>query len=76
MLKNISLLISKQLAILVVLATLFSLYYPQVGSNLVKTSWVVYIFGKNLCAKIPSTIGTITTLTTLKNIAITFTSIL
>lgn len=45
MLKNISLLISKQLAILVVLATLFSLYYPQVGSNLVKTSWVVYILG-------------------------------
>ena len=34
------------------------------------------IFGKNLCAKIPSTIGTITTLTTLKNIAITFTSML
>ncbi|MCZ6156352.1 bile acid:sodium symporter family protein [Campylobacter ureolyticus] len=45
MLKNISLLISKQLVILVVLATLFSLYYPQVGSNLVKTSWVVYILG-------------------------------
>lgn len=45
MLKNISLLISKQLAILVVLATLFSLYYPQVGSSLVKTSWVVYILG-------------------------------
>lgn len=45
MLKNISLLISKQLAILVVLATLFSLYYPQVGLNLVKTSWVVYILG-------------------------------
>lgn len=45
MLKNISLLVSKQLAILVVLATLFSLYYPQVGLNLVKTSWVVYILG-------------------------------
>lgn len=45
MLKNISLLVSKQLAILVVLATLFSLYYPQVGSSLVKTSWVVYILG-------------------------------
>ncbi|WP_456058430.1 bile acid:sodium symporter family protein [Campylobacter hominis] len=45
MLKNISLFISKQLAILVVLATLFSLYYPQVGSSLVKTSWVVYILG-------------------------------
>lgn len=45
MLKNISLLISKQLAILVVLAILFSLYCPQVGSNLVKTSWVVYILG-------------------------------
>lgn len=45
MLKNISLLISKQLVILVVLATLFSLYYPQVGSSLVKTSWVVYILG-------------------------------
>ena len=45
MLKNISLFVSKQLAILVVLATLFSLYYPQVGSNLVKTSWVVYILG-------------------------------
>lgn len=45
MLKNISLFVSKQLAILVVLATLFSLYYPQVGSSLVKTSWVVYILG-------------------------------
>lgn len=45
MLKNISLLVSKQLAILVVLATLFSLYFPQVGSSLVKTSWVVYILG-------------------------------
>lgn len=45
MLKSISLFISKQLAILVVLATLFSLYYPQVGSSLVKTSWVVYILG-------------------------------
>lgn len=45
MLKNASSLISKQLAILVVLATLFSLYYPQVGSSLVKTSWVVYILG-------------------------------
>ena len=45
MLKNISLFVSKQLAILVVLATLFSLYYPQFGSSLVKTSWVVYILG-------------------------------
>ena len=45
MLKSISLFVSKQLAILVVLATLFSLYYPQVGSSLVKTSWVVYILG-------------------------------
>lgn len=45
MLKNISLFVSKQLAILVVLATLFSLYYPQIGSSLVKTSWVVYILG-------------------------------
>ncbi|WP_297574828.1 bile acid:sodium symporter family protein [uncultured Campylobacter sp.] len=45
MLKNASSLVSKQLAILVVLATLFSLYYPQVGSSLVKTSWVVYILG-------------------------------
>lgn len=45
MLKNISLFVGKQLAILVVLATIFSLYFPETGSSLVKTSWVSYILG-------------------------------
>lgn len=53
--KKISNLVSKYLALFVVIATMFALFYPSV-SNFIKTSYITYIlgiimFGMGLCVK-------------------------
>lgn len=45
MLKNISNIAGKYIAVWVLIATIFSLFLPEVGSKLVSTSWVSYILG-------------------------------
>ncbi|QKF64197.1 bile acid:sodium symporter family protein [Campylobacter corcagiensis] len=45
MLKSISNIAGKYIAVWVLIATIFSLFLPEVGSKLVSTSWVSYILG-------------------------------